>query len=406
MIRLSSDDSVHFELLRILGLSRYFGADVGEVLQAAAQIQAEDLTSVCRVFHKLATRVNGQAEQIDASKYPVSARDAYFRAATYFRSADIYLHTSNDASDPLSDELWEKQRLAFDKAIALLPIPGERLLLKADGFDVAAIYYRSTVGDRSTPKPALIIGPGYDGSHEEMLHAIGFAALERGYNVLTYEGPGQPTVRRDQGLGFIVEWERVVTPVVDYLYRQPDVDSSRIGLIGVSMGGWLAVRAAAFEHRLAAAMAIDGVYDFYQAAASHFPPPVRALLDSGDFQALDSHLGEFLASGMAPTAVSWGIGQGLWSFNVASPGELVAKMKGMTLKGIEDKVQCPVWVGEASEDQFTKGQPEQVRDALGDKATYVRLTAEDAAGYHCHEGAAVLMNQRVLDWFGDIISKR
>lgn len=93
-----------------------------------------------------------------------------------------------------------------------------------------------------------------------MLHVTGFAALERGWNVINYEGPGQPTVRRDQDLGFIVEWEKVVTPVVDHLSTLPEVDMSRLAFYGYSFGGWLATRAAAFEHRIQAVVAIDGVY--------------------------------------------------------------------------------------------------------------------------------------------------
>ncbi|RKL01743.1 hypothetical protein BFJ71_g5072 [Fusarium oxysporum] len=91
---------------------------------------------------------------------------------------------------------------------------------------------------------------------------MGKAILERGMNVITYEGPGQPTVRRKQNLGFIHEWEKVVTPVVDYLLTRPEVDPKSIGLLGYSFGGMLAPRAAAFEHRLAPVFAVDGVYEF------------------------------------------------------------------------------------------------------------------------------------------------
>lgn len=81
---------------------------------------------------------------------------------------------------------------------------------------------------------------------EEMLHINGFAALSRGYNVILYEGPGQPTVRRSQNLGFIADWERVGTPVVDFAVARPEVDAEKLVLYGYSMGGGLCVRAAAF----------------------------------------------------------------------------------------------------------------------------------------------------------------
>ena len=102
---------------------------------------------------------------------------------------------------------------------------------------------------------------GYDGTQEE-LRAHAMAATARGLNCLTFEGPGQGAVIREQGLGFRPDWEAVVTPVVDYVLGLPTVDPERIALLGISFGGYLAPRAAAFEHRLAACIANGGVFDF------------------------------------------------------------------------------------------------------------------------------------------------
>jgi pimeloyl-ACP methyl ester carboxylesterase len=405
MLQLSPDMHFHFELLRNLSHARYSGSDISEVLSAASQITPSDFSSFHSVFNTLALHVLSQASQIDSSKYPISARDAYFRASTYFRAADFYLH--GNPSDPRINQLLDQQIIAFDKAITLLPQPGRRILLRGEGFDIPAIFFPAGNNDDGVKKPTVIIGTGYDGAQEELLHICGFAALPRGYNVITYEGPGHPTVRRTQSLGFITEWEKVVTPVVDYLLTLPEVDPARIGLIGFSMGGFLAVRAAAFEHRLAAVMAIDGVYDVGESFSNTLPPNLKALLSSPETHAkLNGILKSLLSNpSKAPTGLRWGIEQGFWAFNVNTPSELVEAAKKMTLKGLGDRIQCPVWVGEAEEDIFFKGQPEKVKEELGEKATLVRLGREDAAESHCHVGAGVLMNQRVFDWFGEVISK-
>ncbi|KAK1089603.1 hypothetical protein LTR48_000363 [Friedmanniomyces endolithicus] len=80
---------------------------------------------------------------------------------------------------------------------------------------IPAIFYAVDPLGGEEKRPTLTVGNGYDGCQEEMVHVIGFAALERGWSVITYEGPGQPTVCRNQNLGFGTEWEKVVTPVVD-----------------------------------------------------------------------------------------------------------------------------------------------------------------------------------------------
>lgn len=237
------------------------------------------------------------------------------------------------------------------------------------------------------------------------MHIHGFAVLERGYNLITFEGPGQPTVLREQNLGFIADWERVVTPVVDFAVSQPDIDDSKIGLLGISMGGYLAVRAAAFEPRISAVIANDAVYDVREAFVKLMPPEWKALLEGGRFDEFDQVVRGFLASGKAPTTFRWGTDQGLWSFRVSTSSAFFEAVKGMTLDGVADKVKCPVWLGKAEHDEFFQGQPEKAKEALGDKGKLVELTMDDAAGHHCHLGATVLLNQVIYDWFDEVTSK-
>lgn len=105
-----------------------------------------------------------------------------------------------------------------------------------------------------------------DGTAEELYFEIAAAALHRGYHVLAFEGPGQGEALREQNLYFRHDWEKVVTPVVDYLVSRVEVDPARIALIGYSFGGYLAPRAAAFEQRLAACVANGGIYSFFDGA--------------------------------------------------------------------------------------------------------------------------------------------
>lgn len=267
MLQLSPDKSFHFELLRALGQARYSGSDIAEVLEAASQIEPGNFESWYEVFYNLAELVRLSVNSEESTHYPISVRDAMFRASTYYRLADFFLHGRKADSRIIA--LWASQTECFDRAISLLPIPGERIVVQAKGFEIPTILYRATASTSSSP--TLLMGTGYDGGQEELLHMSGLAALERNFNVITYEGPGQPAVVRTQSLGFIAKWEKVVSPVLDHYTRLPEIDATKIGLIGYSLGGFLAPRAAAFEPRLAAVMCIDGVFDVYESFVKMLP---------------------------------------------------------------------------------------------------------------------------------------
>lgn len=394
---LHSDNTFNYELLRVIGGARYFGADIGEVLSTIDRINAGDFESWYSAFVELADHVKARGKAID-SQLGVSVRDAMFHASSYYRSADFFLH--GNASDARIDELWREQSACFDEAIARLAIPGERINIPADGFSIPAILYRAT--DEVTPRPTLLLCNGYDGSQEEMLHVCGFAALERGFHVITFEGPGQPTPRRNQQLGFIPNWEAVVTPVIDFLESKPFVDQGRLGLLGYSFGGYLVARAAAFDSRIAATMCVDGIFSAYEAFTSFFPPQALDLLHRGEKAQFDAVARVAMAK---TTNLRWALDQGLWSFNADGPYDWLQQVKAYTMAEVVQRIQCPVLVCEAENDRFFKGQPKQLADALGDRGTYHAFTQRDAAAEHCHVGANVYLNQVVLDWFEKTVGR-
>ncbi|KAM4065269.1 2,6-dihydropseudooxynicotine hydrolase [Hirsutella rhossiliensis] len=402
MFQLSSDSDFHFEILRTMSLSPYEGADIGDVLIAANEIKPGDFESYYAAFNKLAVRVHKAAKDIDSRKHPVSARNALFKAASYYRSADFFLH--GNWNDPRINSLWAKQLAAFDDAMALLPVPGERINLHAkdDNFTTPAIFFGSGLPG---PRPTIIMCNGYDGSQEEMYHMVGQAAIQRGMNVITYEGPGQPTVRREQNLGFIPQWERVVTPVVDYALTRPEVDADGIGLMGYSFGGFLAPRAAAFEDRIAAVFAIDGIYDFGQSIMDSFPTQLIKIFKSGNAPLFNSIIDKAVADPSASTARRWGVQQGMWSFDVKTPFEWMSRAEAYNLTGLTQNIKAPVFVADAQNDQFFPGQGKILADKLGSRATYHYFKTIDGAGEHCSVGASVMGNQVSLDWFEDILSR-
>ncbi|KAF4473351.1 hydrolase or acyltransferase (alpha beta hydrolase superfamily) [Fusarium agapanthi] len=379
---LSKDESFHFELLFTLGNTIFGAGNVNDILAAAKYIKPGNFTSWLETFHALSEYTKSQAEDADNAYGPANVREAWFAASSYYRQADFYNHAN--WTDPRINSFWLEQRAAFDKALATLPIPGIRIQIPTDNFTIEAIWYTSAAD--AVKRPILVIGNGYDANQEDSYHSFVVPALARGWNVMTYEGPGQPTVRRNDDIGFIPDWEKVLTPVIDELMNRKGwfVDEDRLVLVGVSMGGYLAARAAAFEPRIKA-LILNGGELFAAGKQEEFDEAALRLLDSA----------------LAPTMMRWGLEHGLWCFKQHSPYLWLQSLKQYTLKDVVEKINVPVLVVDSEFEGFFAGQPEVVRDALGERATYKFFNRN--AGYHVQVGAGQQWNRYQFAWLNKIL---
>jgi pimeloyl-ACP methyl ester carboxylesterase len=346
------------------------------------------------VFWDLANHTKAQAQDPINAYDPVNVKDTWFSVANYFRRADFYLH--GNWSDPLIDLFWQEQTVAFDNGMAGLPVPGKRIRIPAGNFTVETIWFSASL--EHSPRPTLILGTGYDNSQEDLFHTFVVPALARGWNCLTYEGPGQPSVRRGQEIGFIPDWERVVTPVVDYLLTDlaEEVDASQLALLGYSFGGYLAARAAAFEPRITALLLDGGIYDFHTALVGQLPSEFLEIYDTGNKSAFDKAVRTALDNPATSTNFRWGMEQGLWSFNIESPFDFLEATTPYTVKDILGKISVPVWIANGEYDNQAPGQSKQVYDALGETATLHNFTG--VAGNHCQIGANQELGRVIFAW--------
>lgn len=416
MYQLSSDSEFAFLLEEYMGLANNFGSNTGEVLRVASQITPGDFESWYAEFKFMADAIHEQAAAIDSGRFPLSAREAYFRSSSYYRAADFFLHSN--ASDPRINTLWNSALADFDAAIKLLPMPGEHASLNTTNFTVPVIFFpadpnaaRSAAGVRKQgcgkqKLPTVIVGTGYDGSQQALYHEMGRTIVDRGWNFISYEGPGQPTVRREQNLGFIDNWWDVVTPVMDYLLTRDDVDPERIALVGLSFGGTLAPRAASREHRLSATIALDGISNMEKIIVSQFDDQLRALYNSSDpadIAQFDQYWLGLMNNATTPTQIRWLVAQGMWSFDTTSPHEWLTKLSVIVADDpVLANITCPVFLGDGQNDSGAIGQPAEMANALGSLGTYKLFKTELGAGEHCQLGAEAHMNQASLDWLGNI----
>jgi pimeloyl-ACP methyl ester carboxylesterase len=395
-VAFSNDESFAFEFVRNLGFMYYGGSDLGEMIATAGLIKEGDEESWYTEFDKLARRILSRADASLAEGHLESAREAYLRASTYFRTAEFYLH-GNPGDPRILSESRASQK-AYAEAAKLGGQTWEPVQIPYEGTTLPGYFYK--VDNSGERRPTVIFFGGFDSSVEELFYSGGAAAIRRGYNCLTFDGPGQGAPIREQKLRFRYDWEKVATPAVDYALTRPDVDGDHLVLIGMSLGGYWAARSVAFEHRFRAAVFFDGVYDFYHAVRGLLPKEAIAALDAGDSASFEEIVYHRMENN---TALRWLVTQGVWSFGVSSLIEFVTKTKHYTMDGIAGQIQCPCLVLEGEGDMFFRGQPQQIYDALQVPKEIVRFTAADGAENHCQSGALSYKDEVVFNWLDETL---
>ncbi len=391
------DELLDAQLLRTVGATPYGGADVGECLAAAAEVQGTNLASWHDAWASVADRVGDLAESELAAGRIATAREAFFRASNYWRTAGVMLMGA-----PLDGRLRAsntRQSELFRKGATLLAQPPEALAISYEGTTLPAYHFRVDADER--PRPTVVLVGGYDGTAEELYFFNGRAALARGYNVLAFDGPGQGAALLQQGLVLRPDFEVVVAAVLDYLLRRPDTDPERVALIGLSLGAHLVPRAASAEHRIAACIADCGSYDLFDSAVERIPGPLRSGLDesSGLSRRVLRRILEALEA--KPTA-GWAIRRGQLVHGVNGPLAYLEALREYTLKDKAKAITCPMFVCNAESDDISTSAPRLV-EASTVETEYVLFTAAEGAGDHCEAGARTLYHARSFGWLDRVL---
>lgn len=226
------------------------GVDPNDFQRVTARIQSwEDWTrewSACGATHE---RMGEEA----------AAQHHYETASEHLLHAAMAYHFGKFLSVAYPEQLREAHERAvrsYERALPWFDVPGERFAMPYDQDLTMWGILRKPPHVRRPPVVILI--PGLDSVKEE-LHTYADDFLRRGMATLAIDGPGQGEMEFDRPMR--ADYEAPVRAAIEALERRSDVDAERVGLMGVSLGGYYAPRAAAFEPRVRAVIALAGPYD-------------------------------------------------------------------------------------------------------------------------------------------------
>ena len=380
--------SMNYVFQIVLGAA-YFGVgDVGTVLAMIDQVEDGNAGSAYTALTAYAARARAAADAAFAHGHRVTARECYLQAASYDYAATYFCDPMGKSE--LFFPTWQRSRAAMDTAFSLFSVPPERVSIPYAGTTLSGYFFR--VDDSGKRRPLVIMNNGSDGSPLDMWVQGGASALARGYNFMTFDGPGQGAALWIQHLSFRPDWEKVVTPVLDFMLARPDVDPRRVALQGISQGGYWVPRAAAFDHRLSAIVADPGVLDVATSWFAHLPPPLIQLFRSGNKDTFNKYI-------MSGTPAQRGdLIFRMRPYGLATPFDVFTAVQQYTLNGLIDKIRCPTFVCDPADEQFWPGQSQDFYDRLSAPKLLVDFTVAEGANWHCEPMAPGLRSQRVYDW--------
>ncbi len=390
------DPEMEFQYLRALGVIPAGGGAIGECLAARAAMSDDSIESWVREWTAMARRCLTEAESCQEAGQRVSARDLYLRASMYFRGAEYFAPITS----PQHRELGLASRDAFQAACPLHDPPVQVLSIPFESTPLPG-YFALAPGAEGPGKTLVICG-GFDSSGEELYLQFGVEALKRGINVLIFEGPGQTgMLRLHPDMPFRLDWQSIVATVLDHAASLPQVDPERLALMGISMGGNFALRAAALEPRLKALILNSPILSLYDYLTAFSP----GMLDGPDFSRED-------IMGLGPEDIPPALkantlqlfqrfgGPGADSFHCLFDFIKTFDVDPEMLAAI----QCPslALVG-SGEGEEPKRQWRAFAQGVGGLVSSHEFSAEWGADSHCQVGNIQRLGQVTYDWLNGVL---
>jgi dienelactone hydrolase len=228
------------------------------IKEAATRGEDAGTEDFLRAWTALTDQLVGQAEEAEKAGHTRTAGRLYSRATNYLCQAERMLSRSDPDRVPTYTRVLELAQKAFDLEDTRIT----RVAIPYEGTTLPAYFSQAPAADDG-PAPVVVLVNGLDSAKEHMYSSGHWAELAaRGISCLMLDQPGTGEALRLQGLTARIDTEAWAGSCVDWLEQRPDVDASRIGIVGWSLGGYYAPRAAAFEKRFALCVAWGANHDW------------------------------------------------------------------------------------------------------------------------------------------------
>jgi dienelactone hydrolase len=225
------------------------GGAIGEIDAANDKVrviakQGEDAGTVAffEAWTQMADRLVMLGEEAESAGHHRSAAEKYCRACAYYMTAERMQSRSYEPRR----QAYRKMLGTMARAIAVGGLNCERVTIPYGDTSFPGLFVR---GAGAGPRPCMVFCNGLDSVKEMIYLSVRETLAVRGISCLMIDHPGVGEALRLAGLHAISDSEKWAAAAVDYLQTRTDVDAEKLGMMGWSLGGYYAPRAAAFEKR-------------------------------------------------------------------------------------------------------------------------------------------------------------
>ncbi|MFG1618452.1 alpha/beta hydrolase family protein [Nonomuraea wenchangensis] len=359
------------------------GGQIGEVDRISAPLagiaEGGDDAGTEKFFWswvEFADTLVSRAEQELADGHPLSAGPLFHRASVYYFVAE---RMQSHDFEPRK-EAYRKSVEAMKQAIVHNRYRAEYVEVPYGEVSFPAIFTWPEGEPPEGGRPVMVFCNGLD-STKELLYTCGLPAelARRGIATLCVDQPGTGASLRERGLRAVHDSERWAGAAVDYLESRPDVNPLRVGMSGISLGGYYAPRAAAFDKRFKLCAVWGANYNW------------------GELQKR-----RLQREGENPVPHYWGHVQ--WVFGRNSLEEFMAFAPRMTLEGVVEQITVPFLVTHGEDDRQIPMEfaIPQYENAINSPDRHWKLFTK-AEGGSSHAGAdnETVPANYIADWVAD-----
>lgn len=312
--------------------------------------------------------------------------ECYLHAAYYYRMAEFFLKADDERKEKIYAKCIEDFYHGFDLE---LHMRYEKVEVPFEGKNLHCLKL-----SHSCPKGTVIVCGGYDSFIEEFVLQV-HELVSQGYEIILFDGPGQGKCLREK-LYFRFDFEKATSTVLDHF------NIEECAMVGISWGGYFALRSAAYEKRISAVVAYDVMDNGLEVMTNVFPSLICKMIRLAyhcEWKRLINGLTAIIAR--KSVLADWALSQGMYITGTGSPFEFYQNLSYHNLAGVTDLITQDVLLLAGEKDHYIPlNQFYRLKNSIhnANSLSYRLFTTAEGGEQHCQVGNHMLAVNTIIDW--------